>query len=576
MSGTEKQHVANDYAKLLQIGLDESKQILSSSLQKLITENSLSMPKKTDHLYCDLLNISSCDATEQLENFAVTLYNPYSQPLVNYTVRLPIQNGKFYEVLGPDQKYIQAVLFPIPEWVRSIPERKSLATKELVFHVNIGALGYVTYFVQSTNKSTTHSASEALKLKITEEKTIDVKDLTLVLCKNGELCKVHFNNQTVSLESKFNYYKSFAGDRNFFWLQSSGAYIFRPEEEIPKPLDKQLESILYSDPEGVFFEVHQKFDSFVQKSIKFERYKYYVEYDWFVGSIPINDEIGKEVIVRYETNLQTNQTFYTDSNGRQLMKRVLNYRPTWNYTVFEPVAGNYYPVNSRMLLRDPIHDIQLSVLTDRSQGGTSLSDGTAELMLHRRILLDDNFGVSEALNETGLDGNGLMVRGSHFLIIDTIRQSDKKHRTLGQQLYLRPIISFSNGTKSEVFAHQTKFSALKKALPENINILTLEYWRKDQILLRLEHVYQSNEDSELSRPELIDLLSMFHNVPVGGVEELTLAANQPISAIKNRFVFEHENQHKVNATNDIDSFLITMKPMQIRTFVIHLKNNYIN
>ncbi len=33
-------------------------------------------------------------------------------------------------------------------------------------------------------------------------------------------------------------------------------------------------------------------------------------------------------------------TFYTDSNGREMQKRVINYRPTWPLEVFEPVAGN--------------------------------------------------------------------------------------------------------------------------------------------------------------------------------------------------------------------------------------------
>ncbi|CAN0477443.1 unnamed protein product, partial [Hapterophycus canaliculatus] len=43
---------------------------------------------------------------------------------------------------------------------------------------------------------------------------------------------------------------------------------------------------------------------------------------------------------------------------------------------------------------------QLSVLTDRAQGCSSLSDGELELMAHRRLLTEDQRGVGEALNET--------------------------------------------------------------------------------------------------------------------------------------------------------------------------------
>jgi lysosomal alpha-mannosidase len=46
-------------------------------------------------------------------------------------------------------------------------------------------------------------------------------------------------------------------------------------------------------------------------------------------------------------------------------------------------------------------------LNDRSQAGTSLKDGTIELLLHRRLVLDDDKGVVEPLNETDANGNGL-------------------------------------------------------------------------------------------------------------------------------------------------------------------------
>ena len=42
----------------------------------------------------------------------------------------------------------------------------------------------------------------------------------------------------------------------------------------------------------------------------------------------------------------------------------------------------------------------MTILTDRSQGGTSLQDGSIELMVHRRTVKDDSRGVDEPLNET--------------------------------------------------------------------------------------------------------------------------------------------------------------------------------
>lgn len=51
-------------------------------------------------------------------------------------------------------------------------------------------------------------------------------------------------------------------------------------------------------------------------------------------------------------SIQNNNTFYTDSMGMEMQKRILNYRATWDLHVFQPVAGNYYPIQSTILIED--------------------------------------------------------------------------------------------------------------------------------------------------------------------------------------------------------------------------------
>jgi len=89
-----------------------------------------------------------------------------------------------------------------------------------------------------------------------------------------------------------------------------------------------------------------------------------VEIEWTIGPIPIDDGIGKEIIVRYDTDISSASKFYTDANGREILERTRDFRPTWNYTVNEPVAGNYYPVNSRIWIQDA--NRQLTVLTGKT------------------------------------------------------------------------------------------------------------------------------------------------------------------------------------------------------------------
>ena len=104
------------------------------------------------------------------------------------------------------------------------------------------------------------------------------------------------------------------------------------------------------------------------------------------------DGFGKEVISRFTTDLKTEGVFYTDSNGRELLQRKRDFRPTWNLDPHEPVAGNYYPITSKILIRDIADAKELAVLTDRAQGGSSLNDGEVELMVRSYYWVGTNSG----------------------------------------------------------------------------------------------------------------------------------------------------------------------------------------
>ena len=45
------------------------------------------------------------------------------------------------------------------------------------------------------------------------------------------------------------------------------------------------------------------------------------------------------------------------------------------------------------------------------------------LQVHRRLLVDDNFGVGEALNEHGITGKGLVVRGEFLYFLNITKAS---------------------------------------------------------------------------------------------------------------------------------------------------------
>lgn len=92
-----------------------------------------------------------------------------------------------------------------------------------------------------------------------------------------------------------------------------------------------------------------------------------------------------------------------------MQQRILNKRPDFDFASDQVVSSNYYPVNSAIVIVDKNDDIQLTVMNDRPQGGSVIDKSSIELMVNRRLMMDDLRGVGEALNETDAMGRGIIV-----------------------------------------------------------------------------------------------------------------------------------------------------------------------
>ncbi|NXN97795.1 MA2B1 mannosidase, partial [Rhinopomastus cyanomelas] len=155
--------------------------------------------------------------------------------------------------------------------------------------------------------------------------------------------------------------------------------------------------------------------------------------------------------------------------------------------------------------------------------------------IHRRLLHDDNRGVAEPLDELGATGTGLVVRGRHLLLLEPPEVAADSHRPLAQALALPPCLLLAPPGGSQYrpgLPSLSQFSGLRGELPPNLHLLTLAPGGAGagSVLLRLEHQFQLGESTGSSQPVTVDLLSLFSTLSITSVQELTLGADQPLSA----------------------------------------------
>lgn len=380
ITGTEKQNVADDYHRELHAAIIGCETNTKSALNQFVTgkEPNAETPWEFEFNSCLNLNISVCDVPERAEKFVVTVYNTLAHKSSQY-VRFPV-GGSSYKVQDAANEIPNQIL-PIPQPLKELHYRESTSTNELVFQASgVPALGYKSYFV--TRLSGVAQANAPKRLAAVE--TIGNDDLKITFGTNGLLQSITVDGATSDLSQTFMFYKGANMNNMIFANRSSGAYIFRPDPlETLDPIATDVTVEVFRGLE--VDEVHQKFNDWVSQVVRVYKKERFVEFEYLVGPIDIEDGYGKEIVSRFETKFKTEGEFYTDANGRQMLKRIRDKRETWDLQMQEPVSGNYYPINTKIVIEEGNN--RLAVLTDRACGGSSMVDGTVELMVSFNVKL---------------------------------------------------------------------------------------------------------------------------------------------------------------------------------------------
>ncbi|XP_067673704.1 lysosomal alpha-mannosidase-like [Haliotis asinina] len=584
ITGTEKQHVTDDYNRMLSEGERACQYVISTAYRKLLTQKTRNLP--TQH-FCNHLNISVCHMTETADKVFVTVFNPLGQSASQW-IRLPVTVHHFI-ITGPKSQATEAQIVPLTESTLRIPERGIKKPRvDVVFEAKLPPFGFAVYTLETDDDATLIPPKEEIgtgRYYVTNQYlslTVDPRTGVTQTLRNKEI------GVDIKMEQRYLYYLSSVGQTRDpegrtggvlgSHKRTSGAYAFVPKEfSRPVPLkgpnSTGVKIHAYKGPNVQ--EIRQEFSPWISQVIRLYNGAPYLELEWTVGPIPENMQGTKEVISRFTTDLSTNGMFYTDSNGRETIPRRRNYRETWSLNVTSPVSGNYYPVTARMFLRDEERNIQLTVLTDRCQGGSSLSDGQMELMVHRRTFKDDDLGVEEPLNERGEDGRGLVLRGKHYVFLSTIDKAAREYRALGLQIHHPPTVSFMQPDPPTTNHLVTSFSGLRNPLPFNVHLLTLDQTPgdPDTLILRLENFMEVGEAGEDEEEATVTLQFLFSKFDITTVRELSLGGNHNITRVR-RLMWNTTDGTTTRGTlasadsRDVHSppFSILLRPMEIRTF----------
>lgn len=661
MSGTERQDVSDDYMMRISSSQKEVEAGIAISLGKLLGSPNASIANCHCHAADDCMNISVCAATTGKDAFTIAAWNPIGHTLSDI-VRIPV-SGAEWVVTDSTGHAVPSQTIPIDERTLSLPllylnsynmsasqikhAKAQLANRaDHVLHLNLKMppVGLAT-FAATRAKSERAAAVEpnvnAPARGATADTIVDSNTYSLTFDGTSGHLKSITNKRsgaTTPLEVTWGWYNSSVGGCTVYGKdvpkalqlkpcsnQKSGAYIFRPNSSqvfYPGAFRKPSVEVVHGP---VVTEVRQMFSEWASHVIRLYHNKSYIELEWTAGPIPVDtpwfdpvahdkktgkplpNNWGKEVIVRYASGLKTGRTWYTDSNGKELIKRAYNMRgPSYPqpYNISEPVAGNYYPVNALMTVDDGTHE--LAVLTDVSMAGASLQDGALEFMVHRRVQADDSRGVQEPLNETmcgcndinaepgkmgehghegdgGCECAGLTMRGRHWIIFDEIDAVHATRRTLSEQLNFPPLLGFTGVAPPPT----PPASALLGAeLPPNVKLVTLTNnyieLHNGQLLLRLSHLYAAGEHPTLSTPVDIDLSAIFskQGLTIKNAVETTVTASKPLPTGGASHVWKTHTTSEAMAREasaiaegafetrvPLAFPKVTLRPMEVRTFL---------
>jgi len=209
------------------------------------------------------------------------------------------------------------------------------------------------------------------------------------------------------------------------------------------------------------------------------------------------------------------------------------------------------------------------------------------MMIHRRCLSDDGYGVGEVLDDQ------TKITAEFYVTLDNAQNSAVlRHRyQLLQNTPFYALVARATSINDYTSKYTVSYSALNAQLPQNLHLLTFEvrnptptgvspqgdtFW-----LLRLHHLYEVNENTQYSVPVTFNISNLFKSTvfTVNTLEETILTGTLLRSKL-NRLQWKTSTlnpidriyaPHTLSSTADgmVKDFVVTINPREIKTYRVN-------
>ena len=545
ISGTAVQEVNDDYIARLAAGRAEAFAAVAEALA--------AATGYTGEVFspCELANVTICAPLEAGQPTVVLVYNPLGQAEAAAPIRVSAgfpTGVASWSVFNSDGVAVTAQLVPLSardgalRALYNATNASAAAVQWLCFEGALPAAGYAAFFLlprNTTDAAPDTHASRVVALAADSADAVVTNGRVSLTISAATGFVSHYADSVsgvaLPLAQSWAAYEGFDGLSLLDGSRAaSGAYLFRPARQTPDPIAPGAAAVVLVS--GPVVNEAQSVTGYVSQAMRLWAGAAAVEVEWTVGPVDVAGNKSREVVTRYTPSLASGGAWRSDSNCREGQPRHRGLRGNWTSNISEPVAANYVPSTCLVSLSDGAATLAIAV--DRAQGSSSLADGQLEFLVHRRMAhRDGREPRNYLLDEPGVDGRGLIIRGRHWLVVAPAAIAAGAAKALAQRALAAPqtITTFA-GLDLEpdlwLASYKGRASLLAAPLPPNLHLATVHAHNDSAWLVRLAHLYEVGEDAALSKDVSVDLATIFAAPrAVVAATEMTLPGAQPLADV---------------------------------------------